>query len=165
MPSPDQLLPSDAAVVARYLQLRALLQDRHLAGVERLMLQRYEVQPTRPQHATLTVLFRGGFVRPAEGEIWPVVFLTPIDVYLSLCFEISAERVAGLGTQLNGPQRIRHRHWEDWWGWEQPLAALHPRLFELDPGQQEEVVAAWYARGLEWLAHGGLLRRKEGLAS
>ena len=160
MAAVEQLQPSDAAVVARYLQLRTLLHDRHLARVERLIAERYDVKPVQRLHPTLTALLRGGFVPHGEGEIYPVVFLSPVDVTLALCVEISPERVASLGTQLNGPQRLRHRHWEDWWGWEQSLASLHPRLFELGPEQQEEVVVAWYSRGLEWLARNGLLPLK-----
>ncbi len=162
MSSPEHLHSSDAAVVARYLQLRTLLHDRCLARVERMIVERYDVQPTHRLPATLTAQHRGGFVRPGEGEIWPVVFLTPVDIFAALCVQISPERVAGLGTQLNGPQRLRHRHWEDWWGWEAPLSAVHPDLFDMGPAQQEEAVAAWYEHGLEWLANGGLLRRRIG---
>ena len=85
MSSPDQLQPSDAAVVARYLQVRTLLHDRCLARVEALILERYDVQPTQRLPSTLTAQVRGGFVRPGEGEVWPVVFLTTVDVFVALC--------------------------------------------------------------------------------
>lgn len=162
MSSPEKLQPSDPAAVTRYLQVRTLLHDRCLARVERMILERYDVEPTHRLPATLTAEHRGGFVRPDEGEIWPVVFLTAADVFVALCVQISPERVAGLGTQLNGPQRLRHRHWEDWWGWETPLAGVHPRFFDMGAAQQDEAIAVWYARGLEWLANSGLLRRKRG---
>src|SRR5206468_444621 len=67
----DSIRASDAAVVARYLQLRTLLHDRHLARVERLILDRYVVQATKRVHPTLPVHVRTGFVRPGEGELWP----------------------------------------------------------------------------------------------
>src|ERR1700720_2787956 len=98
MPPPAHLQPSDPAVVARYLQLRALLHDRHLARVERLILDRYVVQSTKRIHSTLPVHLRTGFVRPGEGELWPVVFMTTVDITLGLCVELSGDRVAGLGT-------------------------------------------------------------------
>jgi hypothetical protein len=156
----DTLHASDAAVVARYLQLRSLLHDRHLARVERLVLERYQVEPTRRAHSTLVTHLRAGFERPGEGELWPVVFLTTVDISLALCVELSPERVAALGTTVNGPTRVRHRGWEDWWGWERPLGQVHPDFYRLTPEQQEEAIAAWYAEGLEWLAGNGLLRRK-----
>jgi hypothetical protein len=156
----DGLRASDPIVVNRYLQVRLLFHDHHLARVERLILKRYDVEPTRRLNATLTTHFRGGFARPGEGELWPVVFLTPQDILLGLCVEITAERFGSLGTLLNGPKRLRHRHWEDWWGWEKPLGALHPRFFDFTAAEQEDAAAAWYAEGLEWLVQAGLLRRK-----
>ena len=151
---------SDPAVVARYLQLRSTLHDRHLARVERLIEERYQVRPAPRGHASLVALARAGFVRPGEGELWPVVFLTAVDISVALCVELAPERVANLGTVVNGPQRLRHRGWEDWWGWEQPLGALHPQFFDLTALSQEEALVGWYAEGLEWLAGNGLLRRK-----
>jgi hypothetical protein len=156
----DSVRASDAAVVARYLQLRTLLHDRHLARVDRLILDRYVVQATKRIHPTLPFHVRTGFVRPGEGELWPVVFMTTVDITLALCVELSGDRVAGLGTMINGPQRIRHRGWEDWWGWERPLGQLRPGFFDLDGQQQEDLFVAWYAEGLDWLAGSGLLRRK-----
>jgi hypothetical protein len=161
MPNTSEALrESDPAVVARYLLLRTVIHDRLLARVERHVLERYEVQPSRRLPPTLLADLRGGFVRPGEGELWPVVFLTPVDVTVALCVAISAERIASLGTVLRGPQRLRQRGWEDWWGWESPLADLHPRFFELSPLEQEDAVAAWFATGLEWLVGNGLMRRK-----
>jgi hypothetical protein len=160
MQTTEVLRVSDAAVVARYLQLRSVLHDRHLARVEKLVLERYDVEPVTRVPTTLIAHIRCGFVRPGEGEIWPVVFLTAVDICVALCVQISAERVAGLGTKLNGPKRMRYRHWEDWWGWEQSLGSLHPQFFELSATDQEEVIVSWYADGLEWLVHSGLMRRK-----
>jgi hypothetical protein len=160
MSSADVLRASDAAVVARYLQLRSLLHDRHLARVERLILDRYLVHSSRRLHSTLLYDVRAGFVRPGEGELWPVVFLSTVDISLGLCVELSPERVANLGTTLNGPRRSRHRGWEDWWGWEKPLGQLRADFFDLDPGLQEEAVVAWYSQCLEWLAGAGLLARR-----
>jgi hypothetical protein len=160
MPSADSLRASDAAVVARYLQLRTALHDRHLARVEKLIRERYVVQPTRRLHSTLVAAVRGGFERAGEGELWPVVFLNTVDISLGLCVELSPERVAKLGTTVNGPQRMRQRGWEDWHGWERPLGQVQAGFFDLAPQQQEDAVAAWYAEGLEWLAVAGLLRRK-----
>ncbi len=160
MHTSDALQPSDPAVVARYLQLRGAFHDRHLARVERHVLERYEVQPTRRVPQTLLAVVRTGFVRPGEGEMWPVVFLTALDVTVALCVAISAERVASLGTVLRGPQRLRHRGWQDWWGWESTLAGLHERFFDLSPLEQEDAVAAWFATGFDWLVGNGLLFRK-----
>jgi hypothetical protein len=151
---------SDPAVVARYLQLRSMLHDRHLARVEHLIEERYQVRPAPRGHASLVALVRAGFVRPREGELWPVVFLTAVDLSVALAVELSPERVADLGTVVNGPQRLRRRGWEDWWGWEQPLGALHPQFFDLTGPSQEEALVGWYAEGLEWLAGNGLIRRK-----
>src|SRR5262245_8392632 len=156
MSSPDVLRSADAAAVARYLQVRGLLHDRHLARVERLIVERYHVQPTRRLHSSFAAHVRCGFVRPGEGELWPVAFTTTVE----LCVELSAERVAELGTTLDGPRRIRHRSWEDWWGWEVPLAQITAGFFDLDAAAQEEAIAAWFAERLEWLARGGLMRRR-----
>ncbi len=160
MDTADALRPSDPAVVARYLQLRSHFHDRLLAQVEALIRDRYQVQAIQRIHPTLTALARVGFLRPGEGELWPVVFLTPVDVTLALCVQIGEERLAALGTTVNGPQRLRHRHWEDWWGWETNLAGVHARFFELDAAEQEQAMRVWYGEALEWLAHSRLLRRK-----
>jgi hypothetical protein len=160
LPSADSLRASDAGVVARFLEVRSLLHDRHLARVERLIVDRYNVEPTRRIHSTLVALVRGGFVRPGEGELCPVVFMTTIDVSVALCITLSSERVAALGTTINGPQRIRHRGWEDWWGWERPLSGLAPAYFDLPAAAQEDVLTRWCAEQLEWLAGNGLLQRK-----
>jgi hypothetical protein len=157
--SAEALRVSDAAVVARYLQLRSLFNDRLLARVEALIQERYDVRPTRRLHATLVAHVRTGFVRPGEGELWPAVFLTPVDISVALCVQISQERITSLGTLLNGPQRLRHRNWEDWWGWEKPLSQWHPPFFDLLAADQDEILISWYIEGLEWLAHSGLMRR------
>jgi hypothetical protein len=159
MQSPDALRASDAAVVARYLQVRSIL-HAHLGRVERLVLGRYDVHPTHRLPSTLLALLRTGFIRPNEGELWPVVFLTTVDVTVALCVELSPQRVAELGTTLNGPRRIRQRGWEDWWGWETSLDQLRADFHDLDPASQEEALVAWYSQGLEWLATGGLLLRR-----
>jgi len=151
---------SDAAVVGRYLQLRSHLHDRLLAQVEHLVLARYDVQLTTRIPATLVALVRKGYLREREGEIWPVVFLTPVDITLALCVQITSERLTNLGTVLQGPQRLKHRHWEDWWGWETTLPELHPRFFDLTPVEQEDAVVTWFGTRLEWLVHNGLLRKK-----
>jgi hypothetical protein len=156
----EGLRPRDAAVVSRYLQLRSEFHDRLLARVEMLIREKYDVQPMRRLSTSLVALTRLGFVRPGEGELWPVVFLTPVDITLALCVQLTAERLASLGTVLKGPQRLRHRHWEDWWGWETDLAGAHPQLFDLAPDEQENALLAWYAERLEWLANNGLLARK-----
>jgi hypothetical protein len=160
MQTSEALRASDSAVVARYLQLRSAFHDRHLARVERLVQERYRVQPSRRVAPTLVAHVRSGFLRPGEGELWPVVFLTTVDISLALCVELSPERVAGLGTMLNGPQRLRHRHWEDWWGWERALGSLHPDFFDLPAAMQEDAIVGWYAECLEWLAGSGLLLRQ-----
>jgi hypothetical protein len=160
MQTSEALQLSDPAVVGRYLQIRSVLHDRHLARVEQLIRERYEVQTTRRIHSTLVADVRTGFVRPGEGELWPVVFLTAVDIFAALCVQIDDERVAALGTRLNGPQPIRHRSWEDWWGWQTPLSGLHPYFFEVPVNEQEDAFAAWFSVGLEWLAHTGLLLRK-----
>jgi hypothetical protein len=156
----EGLRVSDAAVVSRYLHLRSEFHDRLLARVEKLIRDQYDVQPTRRLSATLVALTRLGFVRPEEGELWPVVFLTPVDITLALCVQLDAGRLASLGTVLKGPQRLRHRHWEDWWGWETALAGIHPQFFALTPEKQEGAMLSWYADRLEWLTHNGLLARK-----
>lgn len=159
MPPPDVLRLSDAAVVARYLQIRGVFHDQLLARLERLIPERYEVQLTRRIVPTLVAQVRSGFVRAGLGEVWPVVYLTAAEISVALCVQITPESLAGLGTLLNGPQRQRHRFWEDWWGWEKPLAEVHPQFFEQSAGQQQDVLQAWYLEGFEWLAHSGLLRR------
>jgi hypothetical protein len=83
-----------------------------------------------------------------------------VDITLALCVQITGERLAGLGTVLHGPQRLRHRHWEDWWGWETTLTGVHPGFYGLTPEGQEEAILAWFGDRLEWLAHNGLLQRK-----
>jgi hypothetical protein len=160
MDTADALRISDAAVVARCLQLRSRFHDGLLTRVIARIEERYQVLPTRRIPATMVALVQSGFVRPGEGELWPVVFLTPVDITLALAVQISAERLAGLGTLLNGPQRLRHRLWEDWWGWETTLGGCHPSFFELPATAQDEAMLAWYTEGLEWLAHSGLLRKK-----
>ncbi len=151
---------SDAAVVARYLQIRSLVNDKLLAHVEKGIQDRYRVAPARRLASTLTAHVRSGFVRADGGEVWPVVFLTAVDISAALCAQLSPEWLASLGTTLNGPQRLRHRLWEDWWGWEKGLAALHPRFFDLAADQQQDVVLAFYREGFEWLVQNGLLTRK-----
>jgi hypothetical protein len=160
MEASDRLRVSDAAVIARALQVRGLFYDRLLTLLDQLIPQRYSVQTTTRLHATLPALLRTGFVRPIEGELWPVVFLTAVDITLLLALQITPERVAGLGTMLKGPQRLKHRHWEDWWGWETNLAGVHPNFFELSAAEQDDAMVAWYREGLEWLANSGLMRRR-----
>jgi hypothetical protein len=160
MSSPEPLRESDAAVVARYLHVRSHFHDGLLARVAGHVQERYLVQPTQRVPATLVALVRAGFLRPGEGELWPVVFLSPVDVFLALCVQITPERLAGLGTMLEGPQRLRHRHWEDWWGWETTLAGVHPQFFALAAEQQDAAMLAWYTEHLAWLARSGLLRRR-----
>jgi len=140
--------------------VRSHFHDRLLARVESFIEGRYRVQPTRRITATLVALVRGGFERPSEGELWPVIFLTPVDVSLALCLRITSERLTSMGTVVGGPQRIRHRHWEDWWGWETPLAAVKPNLFELSAAEQDDAMVAWYGEHLEWLAQSGLMQRR-----
>jgi hypothetical protein len=151
---------SDPAVVGRYLQLRSRLYDRVLARVEVLIAGLYDVEPSRRITPTLTAMTRTGFIRPAEGELWPVVFLTAVDITLALAVQFTPERLASLGTVLKGPHRLRQRHWEDWWGWETSLADAHPQFFEMRADAQEETLVDWYRRWLEWLEHNGLLRGK-----
>jgi hypothetical protein len=156
----EGLRVSDAAVVGRYLQLRSEFHERLLARVELHIRDVYDVQPTRRITPTLVALTRLGFVRPGEGELWPVVFLTAVDITLALCVQLDADRLASLGTVLKGPQRLRHRHWEDWYGWETDLAGVHPKFFDLAPDKQEDALLGWYADRLDWLANNGLLARK-----
>jgi hypothetical protein len=156
----EALRSSDAAVVARYLQVRSFVNDRLLAHVEKVLQEKYQVVPTRRLVSTLTAHVHGGFVRPDGGEVWPVVFLTAVDVSVALCVQLSPEWLASLGTTLNGPQRMRHRLWEEWWGWEKGLGAVHPHFFDLPAGGQEEAVVAFYCEGLEWLVHNRLVSRK-----
>lgn len=151
---------SDPATVARYLQLRAHLYDDVLSSLETQIEKHYEVKPTRRIAPTLVALVRLGFTRAGEGELWPVVFLSAVDVSLALLIQFTPERLASLGTVLNGPQRSRHRQWEDWWGWETSLSAVHPRFFEISPPEQDEAIMTWYHDRLEWLTHNGLLLRK-----
>jgi hypothetical protein len=156
----EQLRPSDPATVARYLQIRSHFHDHVLARLEALVLERYAVRPTHRLQGTLPALLRVGFERPGEGELWPVVFLTPVDLTLALCLQITSERLAGLGTVINGPQPVRHRHWEDFWGWETSPAELHAQFYDLPPDGQERALLGWFGDRLEWMAHNGLLRRK-----
>jgi hypothetical protein len=159
MSSGDELRVSDAAVVARYLQVRSHFHDRVLPRVADHIAAHYRVRRSRNVAATLVAMVRGGFERPGEGELWPVAFLTPVDVTLALCLQIAPERVTSMGTVLNGPQRIRHRNWEDWWGWETAPAALAPDFFGLSAAAQDEAMVAWYVDHLEWLAQSGLMQR------
>lgn len=159
--SGDQLHDTDPAVVARYFRLRNYFHDHLLAQVERQLTTRYEVQPTRRLPATLTTLVRNGGYRPGEGEIWPVVFLGFTGITLALFIELSNERLAALGTVMNGPRPMRHhRHWEEMWGWESSLVGVHPQLFALPPEAQEVTMLGWYTMGFEWLARNGLMKRK-----
>src|SRR5947209_4274841 len=75
-PPTDGFRVSDPAVVARFLQLRSLINDRVLARAERIAPERYQVLPTRRLVSTLTAHVRTGFARPDGGEVWPVFFLT-----------------------------------------------------------------------------------------
>jgi hypothetical protein len=160
MQTSEALRDSDPAVVTRYLHVRAIFHDRHLIRVERLIQERYLAQPTSRIPPTLVAHVRGGFLPPGEGEIWPVVFLTAVDIRLALAVQLSPERINRLGTSINGPQRLKHRGWDDWWGWETNLPGLHANFFELSANQQEDAIVAWYSSHLEWLVANGLLRRK-----
>jgi hypothetical protein len=159
----EALRLSDPAVVARYLFLRSLFQDRILGRIEDCVVRDYDVRPSHGIAPTLTCLTRTGFVRPGEGELWPVVFLTAVDVTLALCVQFTPERLANLGTVLHGPQRIRHRHWESWWGWEASLGEIHPQFFELPADRQTAALMDWYHHWLEWLVSNGLLTKKRAL--
>jgi hypothetical protein len=160
MTNPDALRPADAAVVARYLQVRGIFHDQVLARLEQMIPARYEVGLSRRINPTLLAQVRSGFVRPQEGEIWPVIFINAVDIHLALCFQITLERLASLGTVMNGPSRVRHRSWEDWWGWEKKLSEVHPQMFDLPAAEQHEAVVQWFLEGTEWLAHNGLLLRR-----
>jgi hypothetical protein len=153
---------TDPVVVARYLQLRSHFHDNLLMRVENLILDRFQVSPSRRIPATLVGLVRLGFTRPGEGELWPVVFLTAVDISLALCVQISTERLGSLGTRVNGPQRIRRRSWEGWWGWENPLPEIRPGFFDLSCQDQDDLMVAWYTEHLEWLAQCSLMRKREG---
>ena len=59
MQTSEALRESDPAVVARYLQLRTVFHDRYLARVERLALERYDVELTNRIPPTLAVQVRG----------------------------------------------------------------------------------------------------------
>lgn len=156
----DNLRESDPAAVARYLALRGFLHDQVLARVETLLGEHFLVEPTRRVPGALTCVLRNGFVRPAEGEIWPAVFLTAVNIYPAVCIQIAAERLTALGTAINGPQRLRHRHWEEWWGWETCLADLRPRFFDQPCDEQLDTLVGWYMDRFTWLARNGLLQRK-----
>lgn len=161
MDSADPLRESDAAVAARYLYLRGHFLDRILTRVEELILARFVVQPTQRLHATVSCLLRNGFVRPGEGELWPMVFLTAVDIHLALCVQISSERLTKMGTMMHGPRRLRHRHWEDWFGWETSPGGVHPQFYTLTATEQDDAMLAWYASHLDWLADASLLARRK----
>ncbi len=154
----EALRAGDDAVVARYLQIRSLFHDGVLARLERLVPERYQVTPSRHQGSTLLAQTRTGFSRPGGGEIWPVIFLTPVEIRVALCVQISADELARMGTVLNGPYRIRQRHWEDWWGWDRPLGE-DPLFYELASEQQQEALLRWFLDELDWLVRNGLLQR------
>jgi hypothetical protein len=154
----ETLRPSDEGVVARYLQIRSLFHDGLLGRLERLIPQRYQAALIRQSASTLVAQVRGGFARPNGCEIWPVVFLTPVEVRIALCLQITSEELGRLGTVLNGPYRIRQRNWEDWWGWEKPLSEV-PDFFDAPGDQQQELLVGWCLECLEWLANNGLLQR------
>jgi hypothetical protein len=160
MSSAEILRTADPAVVTRYLQIRGIFNDQILAPLEKLAVERYQVQLSRRITSTLLAQVRHGFLRPEEGDIWPVFFLTPVDITAAVCVQITSARLAGLGTMLNGPQRIRHRQWEDWWGWEKTLLEIAPPFFEMPAEQQQEVLLHWFVERLEWLANSGLLPRQ-----
>jgi hypothetical protein len=156
----EPLYESDPAAVARYLQLRSYFHDHLLTNVDRQLRESYELQPTRRIPATMTTLVLSGYIRPGEGEIWPVVFLGAVDITLALFIQLAGERLAGLGTVVNGPRPVRHRHWEELWGWETSLSGVHPQLFGMSPTVQESTLLGWYLTRLEWLVRNGLMRRK-----
>jgi hypothetical protein len=160
MLSSDKLHESDPAVVARYLHLRNYFHDQLLEKVDKLLSTRYEVQPTRRIPSSLTTLVRNGYFRPDEGEIWPIVFVNTVDITLALFIQLSNERLADLGTVMNGPRPVRHLHWEEMWGWEMPLAAVQPRFFTLEADAQAEALLNWYTGCMEWLVRNGLMKRK-----
>jgi hypothetical protein len=160
MSNPDALRSADASVVARYLQVRSIFHDQVLARLEQLVPARFDVALTRRINPTLLAQVRSGFERPEEGEIWPVIFINAVDIHLALCFQITMERLASLGTVMNGPSRVRHRSWEEWWGWEKKLSEVHSRLFDLPVADQHEALVQWFLEGFEWLAHSGLVMRR-----
>ena len=160
-PQPDQFHVSDPAVVSRYLKLRSHINDHILAKIEQVGLERFHLAPSRRLASTLTAHVRGGFLRVDGGEIWPIVFLSAVDISAALCTQLKPDWLAGLGTTLNGPQRLKHRLWEDWWGWEKGLSSINPRFYESTPAEQEETLVNYYRDGLEWLAQHGLVTRKE----
>jgi hypothetical protein len=160
MLSSDQLRESDPAVVARYLHLRTYFHDQLLDKVDKLLTSRYELQPTRRIPSSLSTLVRAGYFRPGEGEIWPIVFVNAVDITLALFIQLSNERLAELGTVMNGPRPVRHLHWEEMWGWEVTLSTVHPRLFDLEALAQAEALLNWYTGCTEWLARNSLMKRK-----
>lgn len=159
--STEALRARDDAVVGRYLQLRSLFHDGLLAELEQLVPERYQVALSRRIGSTLLAQLRAGFVRAGDSEIWPVVFLTPGEIRLALCVQITSEELRGLGTVLNGPYRMRQRHWEEWWGWDKALAE-DPQFFDLTGEEQQEALVRWYLDGFEWLVKNGLLGRNAG---
>jgi hypothetical protein len=160
MNASDGLREIDDSVVTRYLQIRSFFHERVLGRIGERILEQFAVTPTRRIGATVVALLRNGFVRLDEGELWPVVFLTPVHIAPALCVQISGERLAELGTMLNGPQRIRERHWEDWVGWETPLASLAPTFHNLSHEEQEATILGWYQNHLDWLVNADLLQRR-----
>lgn len=156
----EQLYESDPAAVARYLHLRSYFHDRLLMEVDKQMRTQYELQPTRRVPATMTTLVINGYFRPGEGEIWPLVLLGVVDITLGLFIQMGSDRLASLGTVVNGPRPVKHRHWEEMWGWETSLGSVHPQLYRLAPADQEAALLSWYRIGLEWLARNGLMKRK-----
>ncbi len=162
MPLGDGLKAGDPGVVARYLQIRGYFYDQVLAEVEKALVASYVVVAVRRIPPTLPVLVRQGFLRPGDGEIWPVVFLSPRGVSVAVCAQISSTRLAALGTTVNGPQRIRQKTWEGWWGWETRLGDVSPGFFELAGAEQDQALSGWYERRFEWLATNGLMRRRTG---
>jgi hypothetical protein len=66
-----------------------------------------------------------------------------------------------MGTMLHGPRRLRHRHWEDWFGWETVPGGTDPQFFQLPADEQDRAMLAWYDAHLDWLANGGLLARRK----
>src|SRR5260370_41364512 len=102
MPTTDELRAGDPVVVARFLQIRTVL-DRHMARVERLVLDQYDGAPTRRLTAPLPTHLRSGFVRPGQGELWPGVFLAAVDLTPALVGGSSPERVADIRPPIHGP--------------------------------------------------------------
>src|SRR5262245_18445230 len=160
MNASDGLREIDDSVVTRYLQIRSFFHERMLGRIGERILMKFAVTPTRRLGATVVAFLRNGFVRLDEGELWPVVLLTPITIAPALCVQISGECLAELGTMLNGPQRIRERHWEEWVGWETPLASLAPAFYDLSHEEQEATILPWYQTDLDWLVNVDLLQRR-----